>query len=170
MHVIKLAVAIVSLASPALADCGPGRELFMSCTVEGQGKRLEICFDRAVAVYRFGRPGAPELELAAPIAGLAYRPWPGVGSSIWEEVDFENAGHLYTVSAGVDRRAAGRDGDEAGVMWGQVEVTRGGESLATLRCIPDSVAFPWTQALYLAKEAAGLSWDYTRHEWVAAQE
>jgi hypothetical protein len=162
---LRYTALLAAMAFPALADCQPPWETFMSCEIEGSGKRLEVCFDRQAAAYNFGPQSAPELELIYPIAELAYRPWPGVGSSIWEEIDFPHAGHLYTVSAGIDRRVR-EDETEPPRLWGGVEVRKGAQVLATLQCAPETVAFSWSQGLYEAKEAAGFSWDYSRHEWV----
>lgn len=151
-------------ASVAQADCASPDQTFMSCTLEKSGKSLSVCVENANAVYRFGPKGAPELTLSEPLASVDYRPWNGVGSSIWEEVRFHNKGVTYAVYGSIHRIAA--DEGDGPNHSGGVEVLKGEKSLARLTCVQTSVQFPWVDAISDAKRAVGLTWDQTAGAWV----
>jgi len=63
-------------AGPAVADCSTPHATFVQCRIEGSPKILEICAEQDAAVYRFGPPGRPEMELFEPYAMLDHQPWP----------------------------------------------------------------------------------------------
>ncbi|MDQ2093252.1 hypothetical protein [Rhodalgimonas zhirmunskyi] len=158
-----LAIALSSIASTsAWAGCVSEEMTFVSCTVKG-GKMLSVCLEGDMAVYRFGPEGAPEITLSEPLATIDYRPWPGIGSTIWEVVRFTNGDITYAVNGSILRIAADEaDGPNLG---GGVEVWRGENLLATLECLPSSVAFPWSQTIGDAKRAAGLEWFPEDQSW-----
>ncbi len=149
-------------ATSAWAGCASERATFLSCSVKG-GKQLSVCFEGDAAVYRFGPAGKPDLTLSQPLARVDYRPWPGVGSTIWEVVRFHNDGITYEVAGSILRIAA--DEADGPNLFGGVEVLRGETSLARIDCLPDTVVFPWSEAIGDAKRAAGLDWHPERQSW-----
>lgn len=46
-----------------LGLCDPGESTWFTCPVEGSGKVVSLCGEPSALRYRFGRPGAVELEL-----------------------------------------------------------------------------------------------------------
>ncbi len=155
----------LSLASGASA-CGSGELLFLSCTVDGGSKRVEVCHSAETARYSFGPDAVPELEITRPVGDVHLTPWPGIGRTIWEEVVFLNEGHSYTVYGSIDRAPPpSEDSDIVVTVAGGVVVSKEGAELAHLHCDDGSVDFPWSNELYDAKEAAGQCYDPGSHEW-----
>ncbi|MFY0634714.1 MAG: hypothetical protein JXQ91_12955 [Vannielia sp.] len=144
--------ALALLAGPAAAECITRAESFMMCTMKGGAKELRGCWGPGDAGYQFGpEGGAPELVISVPLAQLDFIPWAGVGSSIWEEVNFANADVQYSIWHRVDRAPEG-DPPSAGVT-----VTRGDETLAELTCDPGTISANF-EGLYQAKAAIGQCW------------
>lgn len=130
---------------------------FLSCET-GNGRQLEVCADDRAVTYAFGPPGSPELALANPIEAPGYTPWPGAGRTLWESVGFEADGHLYEVFLSVDRLEHGSE------LGAGVTVSRGGETLATLHCVPpiETAGF-WALSDFL--EQRGRCWDLEGQAW-----
>ena len=103
MKQLCLAVLICGVGHSGHAECATGLEPFLSCEVGAQGKQLNVCFNSDVIVYSFGRPGDPELVMTETVTGIDYTPWPGIGRSIFETVQFSNGGYDYNVLAGFVR-------------------------------------------------------------------
>ena len=160
-------LAVIGWAGAAGAACLPDEQTFMACTIAGNGKSLSVCYDADRVHYRFGAPGQPpELALSSPVAEVDYTPWPRIGRAIWESVLFPNDGYVYEVFAGFDRMIMEDDPEEP--AFGGVQVLRDDQIIAELRCAPDTVDFTWGEGLFLAKEAAGLSYDISTGTWDAA--
>ncbi|QEE36208.1 hypothetical protein FTO60_11115 [Octadecabacter sp. SW4] len=155
------------LATPAVAECLPQGETFVSCTIAESGKQLEVCINGGDALYTYGAAGqAPELALREPIRDLDYRPWPGIGRTIWEEIAFARGGYAYLVFGGINREASDIDDEIQVTAFGGVEVYQGETLLTRLSCVPETVDFTWTNALSDGKRAAGLEWDLRARRWV----
>ena len=171
MKQIYLAAIFACTGTVGQAACATNLQTFLSCEVGRSGKVLNVCFDDTIITYSFGRPGAPDLGLAETIADIDYTPWPGVGRSIWEEVRFENGEYSYITHAGFERMLGDEtDEDNTDTHFGGVVVERGGDVIADLQCTPGTVDAPWGQELFLAKEAAGLTWDFGAREWQKTNE
>lgn len=151
---MRLALALVLLASPAHAAC-QGDEAF-SCTI---GKKtLEVCYWKGALIYAYGRDGKPELTLSEPLETVSYTPWPGIGRAIWDAVAFENEGVTYEVWTSFDKI------DENAVLEGGVNVMQGDATLATLACDKGSVAHGLDTISEL-KAGIGQCWDYENQTW-----
>ncbi|SIN82212.1 hypothetical protein [Vannielia litorea] len=150
---IRPAAALLLLtAFPAGADCITATESFVACKMSGGSKELRACWGPGSVGYQFGPEGGePDLVISVPLRDLNYIPWPGVGSSIWEEAIFLNADVQYTVWHRIDRKPEG-DPPSAGVT-----VTRGDETLADLTCDPGTITANF-EGLYEAKTAIGQCW------------
>ncbi|WP_377507268.1 hypothetical protein [Octadecabacter sp. R77987] len=147
------------LAAPVLADCPPQGDTFLSCTILETGKQLEVCVDGGDALYAYGPAGqVPELAMRVSIRALDYRPWPGAGSTIWEEVSFERGDYFYVVFGGVSREPSETTDEIISTALGGFEVYVGESFVTRGACIPETVVFPWTDALSRGKRAAGLEW------------
>ncbi|MFQ5622510.1 MAG: hypothetical protein ACE5FS_03845 [Paracoccaceae bacterium] len=147
------------LASPALGACPEGSANILSCTLSAGGKAVSACWRDETASYAFGRPGAaPELTIETPLTEAGYRPWNGIGGSIYEEVTFANRGVSYTVWAAMERN------QEANPLSGGILVTRDGAEIAALKCDPGSVETGFG-ALFERMEQLGRCWDYGEHAW-----
>lgn len=163
---MKRIFALLICTNPAWADCPVPDATFLSCRIGENGKILEVCVDGGEVTYSFGPPGAPELQLSETASEIVYRPWPGIGRTIYEEVEFRNDGYLYTVSAGVVREFDDTNEEVIPHPFGGVIVSRGTEEIAQLTCDETEVEFLWTMALSDAKNAAGLWWDHYEHDWL----
>lgn len=140
-----LTFAFLALStSLAHADC-PVDNPFLSCTVKGGQKALEVCRSDQDASYWFGpRNGKAELSLTAKAGEFSYTPWPGVGRTIWEELAFYNNGVTYTVYGAHERIWPEDEAAEVKVITsGGVIVSQDGKELAHLRCDEGTVVFPW---------------------------
>ena len=136
MIVRVLGAALLSLcATPIFAACA-GVSL-VDCTVTNSRKQLELCLDGGRLTYRFGRPGAPELELTRDLSEIAYTPWPGIGRTIWEDVEITNEGVTYAIHSWVERPL---DTGEAPRSGTGLIVLQGAEPLAELTCQGDAAA------------------------------
>lgn len=166
---IRTALVCLALAGPVWADCGGYEQTFLTCQITDSTKVLSVCFDDEVASYRFGpKSGAPELEITQPIASLTYTPWPGAGSTIWEEVQFFNAGHSYMVVAAIERQIPDDpDADIGEGHFGGVLVHRGAKMVADLTCDPASIYINYMSGLSEAKNRLGYVWNQTDQAWVA---
>ncbi len=156
------------LASSGLAHaaCGPDQQTFLSCQIEGRNGQLNVCFDADIVTYSYGPARKPELTLFAPINTVAYTPWPGAGSTVWEVVSFTNADYTYATFGEIHRIFPDDPNDEIEVRKsGGVIVTRGNDTIAQLSCDPDTIIFPWGEGLSDAKIAAGLTYDYSAQVW-----
>lgn len=166
MRVLGVLSVMIGWAGAAGAACLPNEKTFMACTIAGNGKSLRVCFDTDMVHYRFGAPDQPpELTLSSPVVAVDYTPWPGIGRAIWESVHFPNAGYVYEVFAGFDRMI--QEDDPEDPAFGGVHVLRDDQVIAELRCSPDSVDFTWGDGLFLAKEAAGTTYDMSTRTWGA---
>lgn len=153
----RLLPLILLAAGPAAAACSSADTTFLWCRIEGSPKQLEVCAEPYGAVYRYGPQGRPELELVERYDTLDYRPWPGVGRDIWEEVAFYNGGYTYLVHGGVDRQYQGNN--LANAMYGGVTVSQGGREIASLTCERPAIDFPYSNGLSDGKARAGLRWE-----------
>ena len=159
------AIGFICLASAAHAACEGHEETFLSCTFKG-AKTVDVCIDGDFVSYAFGPPGAPELALQTHILDVDYRPWPGVGSTIWEEVAFENGNVSYVVTGSLTRTYPENENEEIiTTSGGGIDVIEAGITLATLECDAGSADYGWSSTIYDAKTAAGLCWDADYFEW-----
>ncbi|OZA14778.1 MAG: hypothetical protein B7Y02_04240, partial [Rhodobacterales bacterium 17-64-5] len=144
---------------PVMADCLPGGQVF-SCQIGA--KTLEVCNETETLIYSFGPPGAPELLIAEPLASVAFQPWPGVGSSIWESVTFTNQGYSYEVVTSVERDSTAPED-----LQGAVYVLQNDSIVAELTCDPGTasnsldVVWDLKESIGQCYEFASQSWQYT---------
>lgn len=132
-------------AAPAAAQCALNEDVLLDCQIGD--KRLSLCAAPAASViYEFGTAQQTELRLHRGLGDYEYRPWPGIGRTIWESLRFENAGftyEIYTSFDKIDREAA------AGVS-----VLKGGSEVAHLKCDAGGEAFGF-DPLHFALQDAG---------------
>ena len=151
---MRAALLLVVLAAPAHAAC-QGDEAF-SCQIGA--KTLEICYWKGMLTYRFGPEGKPELMLNEPLETVAFTPWPGIGSSLWETVAFRNEGYIYEVWTSVER-----DPEATEPRAGGVRVMQGTDTVAELAC-DRGTATPMDK-LYDLKDGIGQCWDMEAQTW-----
>lgn len=120
-----------------------------------------MCENSTSVTYRFGPTGeAPDLTLTETVQDVEYTPWPGIGSTIWEEVAFKNQDYRYVVYAALVRSFPENETDDITVTpTGGITVYEGDAEIANLRCDEGSVDFPWGTGLFDAKTALGLCFD-----------
>ncbi|HLQ19675.1 MAG TPA: hypothetical protein VK146_11910 [Tabrizicola sp.] len=141
-------------ASPAHAAC-QGDQAF-SCKM---GKKtLDVCYWKGMLTYRYGPEGKPELTLNEPLETVAFTPWPGMGSSLWETVAFRNEGYTYEVWTSVER-----DPESTEPRAGGVRVLQGDKTVAELAC--DRGTASSMEALYSLKDGIGQCWDMEAQSW-----
>ena len=156
----------MTFAHPAIAEY-TSEQLFLLCKISNQPKFLEVFASGGEIVYRYGKIGEPELELRRHADQVAYQPWSGMGSSIWEEVSFMNSGYEYLVSGSIDKNKAASNAPDA--VSGGVEVLKSGQSIAYLACDTNEIVFNGGMAIMDAKEALGMSWDPVEQMWRHSQ-
>ena len=171
-HFLTLALALVPVAAQAQTACPPGATPILSCSFQNGAKWLTSCLDGDRASYAFGKVGrAPDLTLSTAITDLDYRPWPGVGSSIWEEVRFYNRDITYVLWDNYDKAAAVDEAQAAGApdpLTAGIVVMRGEDQLARLECDPGSID-DRIDAIWPEKEIRGQCWDYDAGVWGACE-
>lgn len=98
--VVSLGLGVVLMAGTATAT---PLEL-MYCTLNNGSKAVSIALDGDHVTYAYGSLNkTPDLALRTSVAEIDYRPWPGVGSAIWEEFAFANGDYTYEVTMGSER-------------------------------------------------------------------
>jgi hypothetical protein len=145
------------LPTAAIADCINETEVF-SCQIGN--KTLEICHWKGALIYSFGPANAPDLTIAEPLETVAFTPWPGVGSAIWENVAFHNQGYTYEVWTAVERNP-----EDTRPLQGGVNVLKGEELQAQLTC-DNGTASQSLDAIYELKTAIGQCWDFDQDRWI----
>ena len=151
---MRVALLLAVLAAPAYAAC-QGDEAF-SCQIGT--KSLQVCYWKGMLTYTYGPEGKPELALNEPLETVAFTPWPGIGSSLWETVAFRNDGYTYEVWTSVER-----DPEATEPRAGGVRVMQGDATAAELTC-DRGTATPM-DALYDLKDGIGQCWDLTSQTW-----
>jgi hypothetical protein len=152
---MRAALLLLALAaSPVRAAC-QGDEAF-SCQIGA--KRVEVCSWKGMLTYSFGPEGKPELSLNEPLETVAFTPWPGVSSSIWETVAFRNKGYSYEIWTSVER-----DPDSTEPRAGGVRVLQGEKTVAELDC-DKGTATPM-DTLYDLKDGIGQCWNMEAQAW-----
>lgn len=157
-------VLLSSLAwTQIVAACPDDAEVLVSCSLKKGQKTLQTCLREETVSYAFGATGRkPDLELRRHVTEVDLAPWPGVGSSIWEEFSLENKGVRYLVHYGMERSAQG--GQSA--LYGGVTVEQNGKVLAQLDCdVGSVVSAGYPLPLFEAKEAAGQTYSHESHSW-----
>lgn len=149
-----LALLAAPAGSPLWAAC-QGDEAF-SCQIGT--KRVEVCYWKGMLTYSFGREGKPELFLNERLETVAFTPWPGIGSSLWETVAFQNEGYTYEVWTSVER-----DPEATEPRAGGVQVLQGDKTVAELTC--DRGTATSMEGLYDLKDGIGQCWDMTTQTW-----
>ncbi|MFN6926191.1 MAG: hypothetical protein ACK4P8_11175 [Tabrizicola sp.] len=153
---MRAALLLIALATPSWAACPNESEIF-SCTIKG--KLLQLCHWKGALIYNFGPIEKPELSLAQPVQTVAFTPWPGMGSDIWETVAFPNGGHTYEVWTSVTRDPEATEG-----LRGGVTVLLGEEQVARLTCDPGTPSQS-LDVIHEIKTAIGQCWDYDSRSW-----
>ncbi len=149
---LALGLAVLS-AGPALAQ-----DALFSCQF-ANGKAAALTADESGVTYTFGLPGkAPELVLRRGYADIRVRPWNGVGRSIWEDLTLTNAGYSYVLWGSADRM------EENAPMEAGVIVEQGGEEIARLDCLSESLSYA-VFSFADAYEAAGYCWNFDTQSW-----
>jgi hypothetical protein len=153
---MRAALFLALVATPVNAAC-QGEEVF-SCQI-GQ-KSVEVCHWKGMLTYSYGPEGRPELFLNEALETVAFTPWPGIGSSLWETVAFRNEGYIYEVWTSVER-----DPEATEPRSGGVRVMQGDATVAELAC-NRGTATPM-EALYDLKDGIGQCWDMQTQTWGA---
>ncbi|MBL9047593.1 MAG: hypothetical protein JNK34_09845 [Tabrizicola sp.] len=152
----RFVLALAVLATPAAADCLPEGGVF-SCQIGD--KRVEICHETDIITYSFGPPGQPEMQITEAMDSVAFTPWPGVSSAIWETVLFTNDGYGYEVWTSQERNA-----EEDAPLEGGVRVLQGEELVAELTCDPGTPSNS-LEMIWDLKESVGLCWEFGSQSW-----
>ncbi|QGX99034.1 hypothetical protein EI983_12445 [Roseovarius faecimaris] len=152
---------VFPVAASAQEGCfGAGVPLF-HCTLKGGTKTLDVCLQGAAGYYRFGPGDGPaELILAHGVKDIHLTPWNGIGSNIYEELEFWAGDTTFQVHYLLERIAA----DNPDISGG-VRVFRADQMLADLTCDPGSVVERDFDPLFQAKEQAGQCYDANTFMW-----
>jgi hypothetical protein len=154
---LVLVLLAAPLAAPAHAAC-QGDEAF-SCQIGA--KRVDVCYWKGMLTYRFGPEGTAELTLSERLDTVAFTPWPGIGSSLWETVAFRNDDYTYEVWTSIER-----DPESTEPRSGGVRVLRGDTAVAELTC-DRGTATPM-DVLYDLKAGIAQCWDIETQIWTNA--
>jgi hypothetical protein len=154
---MRAAILLLALlASPAHAACQNDSEVF-SCRIGA--KTLQVCHWKGALIYQFGPENNWDLSIAEPLETVAFTPWPGIGSAIWETVAFRNKGYSYEVWT-----SAERDPEAPSGLTGGVSVLEGDTVVAQLTCDPGTPSQS-LDGIYDLKEAIGQCWDFDARRW-----
>ncbi|SHG83813.1 hypothetical protein SAMN05444003_1156 [Cognatiyoonia sediminum] len=158
---VAASVFLTCLGSAAVAQCDADQELYFSCSFSEGAKAVHVCENPASVTYQFGPTGeAPELMLSENVQDVDYTPWPGIGTTIWEEVVFESQDYRYVVYAALVRSFPENETDDITVTpTGGITVLNGETEIANLRCDEGSAEFPWGSGIYDAKTSLGFCFD-----------
>lgn len=151
---LLLALLAAPFGGPTWAAC-QGDEAF-SCQIGT--KTLEVCYWKGMLTYAYGPEDDPEIFLNERLETVAFTPWPGIGSSLWETVAFENAGYTYEVWTSVER-----DPEATEPRAGGVRVLQGDQTVAELEC--DRGTATSMDGLYDLKDGIGQCWDMDAQAW-----
>lgn len=155
MRIALLLVLLAApLAGPTWAAC-QGDEAF-SCQIGT--KTLEVCYWKGMLTYAYGPEDDPEIFLNKRLETVAFTPWPGIGSSLWETVAFENDRYTYEVWTSVER-----DPEATEPRAGGVRVLQGDQTVAELDC--DRGTATSMDGLYDLKDGIGQCWDMDAQAW-----
>ncbi|WP_164661037.1 hypothetical protein [Tropicibacter sp. Alg240-R139] len=156
----RFAVSLIFSAGVASAQCPEQSQTLVSCTLKGGAKKLTTCLDGTRASYAYGSTGrAPELLLDHSVRDVGMRPWPGVGSTIWEEFTFYNKDVSYVIHYAVERTPEGN-------VSGGITVMKGNQELAHLACDRGSIeSAGYGLPLFEAKERAGQIYSPETQSW-----
>lgn len=156
-------------AGIATANCDANMQTFMSCTMSEGRKTVDVCFDADHVTYGFGRTGREaDLALSVTMLDAEYTPWPGIGSTIWEAMTFENGEVRYETYGAISRPVPeSDDGEIRPVTSGGITVWKGDDPIAQLDCDAGSVDFPNGYDFEAAKKAHGLCWKRRMDDWAA---
>lgn len=158
---LGLATLCLALAPlPALADCPSAGAMVFSCQI---GKKsLTVCHMGDALIYSYGAWAKPDLTISEPLESVVYTPWPGIGSSIWETVAFQNQGYTYEVWTSIER-----DPDSTQPLQGGINVLKGEALQAQLTCDNGTASNP-LDGIYGLKESIGQCWDFDSRSWQTA--
>jgi hypothetical protein len=141
---------LIGFCGPAFAHCAANEETVIDCAIGD--KRLSLCVaSDATLIYSFENNKTIELRLVDGPRAYQFRPWPGIGRTIWENVTFTRGPFAYQVYSSFDKMS---HETQSGVS-----VLRGDTEIASLSCDEDAGAFPFdpvsdalTRAGYCALE------------------
>ena len=150
------------MVGPAMGAslCGSDEEVFFDCPLKGSAKRVSLCGSRPLTSdsgylqYRFGRPGAIELEFPRERAGsprqfqLTHYIRPQVDRS---ELAFSNGGYRYALyddydgeqkparrERGISVTGPGDTGKTVDLVCGNVSASRLAALATVVPCDPDN--------------------------------
>lgn len=124
---------VLCVPTTAAAQCTGGALEVFHCDFPS-GKQVDLCLQDGVVLYQYGAPGLmPELILGRSAADVDMQPWPGAGSTIWDEVHLLNGDTTYSIARWLDRN------DLTAVPEGSVSVSRGGQTIVRLECASGTV-------------------------------
>ena len=151
---MRAALLLAVLAAPAHAACQG--DMGFSCQIGT--KSLDVCYWKGMLTYLYGPDGKPELAISEPFETVAFTPWPGISSSLWETVAFQNDGYTYEVWTSVER-----DPESTEPRSGGVRVMQGQTTVAELDCDPGTATS--MDVLYDLKDGIGQCWDMESQSW-----
>jgi hypothetical protein len=124
------AFATASGARPSASHCRPGESVIFTCALGA--KVASVCSSGGKIIYRYGRLGALEMEIASDGKdGKAFHSsGVGGGGGSFDNVRFTNNGSNYVVSSAV----AGNLTEIPGKAWSTFTVMQGQKSLWTQEC------------------------------------
>lgn len=133
ISLLLLTLLGVTCVLPAYADCNRGSTALFSCTIQKNGKRVELCDAGATIQYTFGKPGMnPEMALSISRSQASTYQWEGFGRAMTYSVTVPNGVTEYEVYSTTDKIS--RSEDRAGIY-----VTQRGNQIAELVCVQSTV-------------------------------
>jgi len=121
----------------AISLCKPGEKAIFSCSFPKSKKGVKVasyCLTDKSLVYRFGKPGAVELEYppaAAPATASFVRNHTSNGKGFDDILLFSNAGTTYTLDEDTNEQTGGSSAS--------LTIEKGGKHLAQLNCADDVI-------------------------------
>lgn len=158
------AITFALLTTQAKAGCDSGFDLFTVCDIKGRDTSLHVCHDDQKVTYSYGIFGEVlQLYLSKPIAMVDFHPWDApVATS--GSITFHVGEYAYEVASGFTAEFF-TDDIPSVTHFGWITVTRNGEVLDKLECIPEPSRYPYGGTLYDRMIAMGMDWNGYERGW-----
>jgi hypothetical protein len=158
------AIAFALLTTQASAGCEPGFDPFTVCDIQGRDTTVHVCHDDKEATYSYGVYGeAPQLFLSKPIAMVDYHPWDAPAATSGS-ITFNSGEYAYEIASGFTSESFAYDIPSV-THFGWITVTRNGDVLDKLECIPEPSRYPFGGTLYDRMVAIGMVWNGYERGW-----
>lgn len=161
MKKIAIFLLVGLLPASGYAECTGNEQRVLECTFKKGRNAVSVCISGDAILYEYGKRGAkPDLRLIENIKDVEHLPWPGVGSSIWNETTFYNGEYSYAIYMSMDRMS------EEHPIYAGISVAKAGKELARLDCDQKNLKIGLFEVSDTKKQF-GQCWNLDQEKWQA---